>query len=199
MTDENKANIPLHGDDTLKKTTNIYRIKVTLRHIKPPVWRRIEVPGNVKLPALHEILQSTMGWTNSHLHAFRAGNESYGEPDPDFPIGMRDERSVTLDSIVGEGATLVYEYDFGDGWEHDLKVEKVFPAEQGVQYSRCTKGKRACPPEDCGGPWGYAELIEILSDPEHEDHEEMREWAGPYFEPEHFDLVETNQLLLEMR
>jgi len=172
---------------------NIYRIKVTLRHVKPPIWRRIEVPADIKLGRLHDALQIAMGWTDSHLHGFRKGRDAYGVPDPDFPIGMKNERNVRLNSLAGEGDAIAYDYDFGDGWEHELRIEKVLPAESGVHYPRCIKGKRACPPEDCGGPWGYGNLLEAIGDPTHEEHEELQEWLGEDFDPEFFDIEEVNE------
>lgn len=173
-------------------TKNIYQIKITLRHARPPVTRRIQVKADTKLGKLHGILQIVMGWTNSHLHAFRKGQIQYCEPNDGYDFDVVDERKVRLDSIVGEGGTLVYEYDFGDGWEHDLKIEKIIPAETKTRYPRCLTGKRNCPPEDCGGPFGYQNLLEILRDPTHEEHAEMREWLGGEFDPEAFDLDEVN-------
>lgn len=178
----------------------IYRIKIMLRHVAPPVWRRMEVSAGTKLGKFHRILQAAMGWTDAHLHAYRVGEARYGVPDPDFPDDETvNERNVRLDQIAGEGDKLIYEYDFGDGWEHELKIEKVFPAESAVHYPRCTGGSRACPPEDCGGPPGYEHLLEALRDPKHEDHEEMREWIGGDFDPEAFDLGEVNQGLWRMK
>ncbi len=136
-----------------------------------------------------------MGWTDTHLHAFRAPSGVYGVPDPDFPGDITNERGVRLDKVAGEGDVLIYEYDFGDGWEHEIHVEAVEPADSAIRYPRCTGGERACPPEDCGGPPGYADLVAILNDPSHEEHAAMREWAGPDFEPERFDLEEINRLL----
>lgn len=175
-----------------KATTNIYQIKITLRHVRPPVLRYIQVKAGTKLGKLHNILQIVMGWTNSHLHAFRVGDMEYGEPDDDGELDMIDEHNVRLDSIVGKGDTLVYEYDFGDGWEHELKIEKILPAESGARYPYCFTGKGACPPEDCGGPHGYQNLLETLCDPAHEDHEAMRKWLGGDFDPEAFDIDQVN-------
>ena len=177
----------------------IYQLKVTLNHIKPPVWRRVQVPGEIKLGKLHRILQAAMGWTDSHLHAFRIGNENYGVPDPDFSDDTKNERNIRLDSIAQQGGRFFYDYDFGDGWEHEIKVEKILPAETAVHYPRCVDGKRACPPEDCGGPPGYAYLLEALADPEHEEHDSMIEWIGGEFDPEAFDVAEVNQALWRMR
>mgnify|MGYP001557973450 CR=1 FL=1 len=182
-----------------KSKTPIYQIKVTLRHVAPPIWRRIEVPGDIKLGKLHDVIQIAMGWTDSHLHAYRIGSATYGTPNPDFPDDTQSERNVRLDQVAGEGDTLIYEYDFGDGWEHTLKVEKIAPADPTAHYPRCTAGSRACPPEDCGGPPGYEHLLEALRDPKHEDHEQMREWIGGEFDPEAFDLGEVNQGLWRMK
>ncbi len=178
----------------------IYRIKVTLKHIEPPVWRRIEVPSDIKLDKLHRVLQDVMGWTDSHLHAFRVGREAYGISAPGIhDYDVRNERNARLDAIAEEGDPLVYEYDFGDGWEHTLKVEKVVPAEPKVRYPRCTAGKRACPPEDCGGPPGYEHLLEALRDPKHEEHAELREWVGGDFDAEAFDIEAINRALRRIK
>lgn len=170
----------------------IHKIKITLKHIKPSIWRRIEVPADIRLGKLHDVIQIAMGWTDSHLHAFIVGHTQYGVPDPEFGGDMNNERNVRLDSIVKEGGKLIYEYDFGDGWVHEIKVEKVLDADPAVRYPRCTAGKRACPPEDCGGPYGYAELLQALKDPSHPEHEDMLEWLGDEFDPEAFDPAEIN-------
>ena len=178
---------------------NGYQLKITLRHTHPPIWRRIEVPADIKLGKLHDVLQAVMGWYDSHLHAFRVGHTSYGVPQPEFPGDFQNERNVRLGQLVGKGNKLIYEYDFGDGWEHELLVEKVLPAEKGRRYPLCLAGKRACPPEDCGGPWGYERLLEVLRAPKHEEHEEMREWIGGDFDPEAFDLTAVNRELRRMK
>ncbi len=178
---------------------DIYEIKVTLKHIRPPVWRRLQVPADTRLGKLHRILQAAMGWTDSHLHQFSIGGESYGVPDPDSPSDIKSERIIRLGSVVQEGETFIYEYDFGDGWEHEIKIEKVLPADKDKRYPLCLAGKRACPPEDCGGPPGYERLLEVLRDPKHEEHEEMLEWVGEYFDPGEFDLDEINAGLRQIR
>ncbi len=178
---------------------DIYQIKVTLRHSHPPIWRRIEVPADTKLGKLHRVLQAVMGWTDSHLHAFRVDGEAYGVPDPEFPDDMENERNVRLDRAAGEGRTIIYEYDFGDGWEHELRVEKIAPAEPSIRYPRCLAGKRACPPEDCGGIPGYEHLQEVLSNPKNKEYKELRDWLGYDLEPEAFDLDEINRALKGIR
>ncbi|MCL5669524.1 MAG: plasmid pRiA4b ORF-3 family protein [Gammaproteobacteria bacterium] len=178
---------------------HIYQIKITLKHSRPPIWRRIQVSGDTKLRKLHDILQVAMGWTDSHLHAFLAGGMDYGMPDPEFPGDMKNERNVRLDRIADEGDTLIYEYDFGDGWEHELKVEKVMPAAPGAHYPICLAGKRACPPEDCSGIPGYEHLLDVLGNPDDEEHADMRDWLGEELDPEAFDLKEVNDALQEIR
>ena len=177
----------------------IHQLKITLKHIKPPIWRRLEVPADIKLGKLHEVIQIAMGWTDSHMHAFIAGQTVYGTPDPEFGGGTKNERNVQLDGIVKEGGKLIYEYDLGDGWEHEIKVEKVFDADPASRYPRCTDGKRACPPDDCGGPYGYEEFLAAIGDSTHPEHEEMLEWIGGEFDPEAFDLAQVNQALWRMR
>ncbi len=177
----------------------IYQIRVTLEDSKPPIWRRILVPGDVTLGRLHDILQVVMGWTDSHLHQFIVEDTYYGEPDPDYGFEMRDERRVRLSQIGPAEAKFRYEYDFGDSWLHMLVVEKILPPEPGQQYPVCVKGKRVCPPEDVGGIWGYAGFLEAIHDPNHPEHEDYMEWIGGEFDPEAFDLEEINEALRGMR
>jgi hypothetical protein len=181
---------------------DVYQIKVTLRDSKPPIWRRIQVPGDVTLARLHRILQIVMGWTDYHLHQFIIGGAYFGQPHPDYEgfLEMHDERRVKLAQIApGEKFKFVYEYDFGDGWEHELLVEKILPPEPDVDYPRCLKGKRACPPEDVGGVWGYDDFLEIIRTADHPEHDDMLEWVGGEFDPEAFDLDEINAELKAMR
>ncbi|MGH9654149.1 MAG: plasmid pRiA4b ORF-3 family protein [Bryobacteraceae bacterium] len=175
----------------------IYQIKVTLLGTKPPIWRRVLVPKTITLEQLHDVLQLAMGWYDCHLHEFRAGHDRFGAPDPDDePMGMpaaKDERKVPVSRVLARaGAKMSYTYDFGDTWEHAILLEKRLPADASVHYPVCIGGKRACPPEDCGGIYGFYNLLEILGDPEHEEHEEMLEWAGE-FDPEAFSVDEVNQ------
>lgn len=180
----------------------IYQIKVTLNGSKPPIWRRILVPGDVTLAQLHRILQVVMGWYDCHLHQFIVGQVYYGVPDPDYDgfLEMRDESRVTLSQIAPrEKLRFRYEYDFGDSWEHLLVVEKIRPPAPDQRYPVCLAGQRACPPEDVGGIWGYYEFLAALQDPQHPEHDSYREWIGGEFDPEAFDLDAVNAALGALR
>ncbi|MFL5804284.1 MAG: plasmid pRiA4b ORF-3 family protein [Roseiflexaceae bacterium] len=183
-----------------KPSTNdgIYQLKVTLKGIRPPIWRRILLEPDTRLDRLHHILQDVMGWYDAHLHQFSVGRTLYGVPDSDFDFGpeVEDETQVALGQVAPRAKSkLTYEYDFGDGWEHELLVEKVLPADPAARYPICVAGARACPPEDCGGVWGYADLLETIQNPDHPEHEEMLEWLGGEFDPEAFDLDAINRQL----
>lgn len=174
----------------------VYRLKIALKDIRPPIWRRIEVPGSIRLSSLHDVIQTVMGWLDCHLYEFNIHGQSYGLPDPDYPDDMKNASSVKLSGLgLIQKEKFHYIYDFGDDWLHVVTVEDIFIPEIALAYPVCLKGKRACPPEDCGGPFGYAELLEVLADPLHSEHESMREWVGPFFEPESFSLTLVNALL----
>jgi len=178
----------------------IYQIKVTLKDTKPPIWRRIEVTEDTSLDKLHNIIQAAIGWNDYHLHQFIIGGNYYGKPDPEFGSEMEDESTIRLSQIsLKEKSKFTYEYDFGDSWLHEILIEKILPAKEGVKYPVCITGKRACPPEDVGGSFGYADFLETINDPEHPEHEDMLEWAGDDFDPEAFDLDEINARLAKMR
>ncbi|MDR9437783.1 MAG: SEC-C metal-binding domain-containing protein [Thiohalophilus sp.] len=172
----------------------IYRILVCLRHVEPSVWRRIEVTADTELGDLHSIIQIAMGWEDAHPHAFRIGKRLYGDP-ASLPQAEQDEFDVTLADLVGEGDTIVYDYDFGDGWEHELKIEQVLVPEAETTSPRCLAGEGACPPEDCGGPPGYANLLAALADPAHEAHDDALEWLGEEFDPAEFNIEPVNEML----
>jgi len=180
----------------------IYQLKITLRDSRPPIWRRVLVPADFTLAKLHWVIQHAMGWTNSHLHHFRVGETYYSLPAPytDWDeLNEKDSRKVRLDQIAPRvKAKFVYEYDFGDSWEHEIVVEKILP-EPGVKYPTCLKGKGACPPEDVGGVWGYAGFLEAIHDPNHEEHKMYLEWIGGSFDPEAFDLDDTNAALRRVK
>ncbi|TAJ84847.1 plasmid pRiA4b ORF-3 family protein [bacterium] len=178
----------------------IYQVKITLKDIRPAIWRRVLIPGDITLAKLHRIIQETMGWYDGHLHQFIVGETHYGVPDPDDFSEVKNEKSVRLGQIVSRPKQrFLYEYDFGDGWEHEIVVEKILNPEPGVRYPLCPGGARACPPEDCGGVPGYADFLEAIRNPEHEEHEEMLEWIGGEFDPEEFDLEAVNQSLKSIR
>jgi len=178
----------------------ICRLKVTLRDIRPAIFRRIEVRDDITLERLHDILQVAMGWTDSHLHAFHVRETTYGVPDREWPDDTVSEKKMTLRSLIENGVKrFQYDYDFGDDWSHDILIERTTEPEAGVKYPRCLAGKRACPPEDCGGAWGYAELLEILADPGHPEHAERLDWTGGHFDAEEFDLDRVNRELRRVR
>jgi hypothetical protein len=183
------------------KSNPIYQIKVTLDDTHPPVWRRIQVPGNTTLLKLHDILQIVMGWEDYHLHMFTIEGSIYGDPADDEygDLGTLDETRFKLNQVIyREGQRLRYEYDFGDSWDHTLLVEKILPSQEGVRYPICLKGKRACPPEDVGGVWGYENFLEAIRNPDHDEHEEYLTWVGGEFDPEAFNLEEVNTQLRSM-
>jgi hypothetical protein len=181
---------------TAPAPSRVYQLKITLKDCKPPIWRRVEVADNITLAQLHAIIQVAMGWTDSHLHMFSLGRTSYGVPDPNYDEDVLDEQRYKLKQLLSEPKQkLSYEYDFGDSWTHEVLLEQVLPPEPGATYPRCTAGKRACPPEDCGGAWRYADFVQIIADPEHPEHEELLEWVGGEFDPEQFDLAEANAAL----
>lgn len=181
----------------------IYQLKITLKDATPPIWRRIQVPSDTPLDVLHDIIQEVMGWEDAHLHQFKVGRTYYGQSYPDDfddVTRTRDEKTATLGQLVSKPkAKCVYEYDFGDSWEHEILPEKILPPEPGVRYPVCLEGKRACPPEDCGGVWGYANLLRVIGDPEHPEYEEMMEWLGEGFDPEAFDVAAVNRALRRIR
>ena len=139
--------------------TKIFELGIVLEAVQPLVQRRVQVPGEVSLAVLHEVVQASVGWTNSHLHEFEIAGRRYGIPDPDWDDqSVADEAESTLISLVGPRDRFTYVYDFGDSWIHEMTVVKILSPEQGVRYPRCISGQGACPPEDVGGPWGYEEF-----------------------------------------
>ena len=177
---------------------DIAQIKVSLQDVEPTIWRRLEVPAEIKLARLHVALQAAMGWQDYHLHAFRIDDIDYGLPDPDYePMGvpLKDDRRATLRSLVSVGESFVYEYDFGDGWEHEILVEAVLAPRPRTRYPRVVDGARACPPEDVGGTPGFEGFLEVVGDPRHAEHDSILEWAGGSFDPDAFDLDAANREL----
>jgi hypothetical protein len=187
------------GKRARSQPASVHQLKVTLLGLKPPIWRRIAVPSEMTLGELHYVLQLAMGWTDSHLHDFQIGNTTYGDPEMLQELGDADEWDATLADVAPRAKSRIrYMYDFGDSWEHDIQVEKVGPPEAGVRYPVVLAGARAGPPDDCGGVWGYADLLVILADPDHLEHDDMMEWAGGPIDPEAFDLEDVNERLARM-
>jgi hypothetical protein len=176
----------------------VYQIKVGLRGATPPIWRRLEVPADISLARLHTVIQIAFGWDDSHLHVFDTPYGSFGTADAD--LGHRPETSVTLEQVApAANSTLRYTYDFGDDWDHDILVEEVLDHNETAGYPRCTGGRRAAPPDDCGGIWGYAELVEVLNDPADQEHKDRLEWLGlddaAEFDPDRFDAAAVTRAL----
>jgi hypothetical protein len=183
--------------------SGVYQLKITLRGVsKPPVWRRVAVPADVTLDVLHEVILLAMGWNGGHMHVFSDGWQDYGMPDSE--LGHADEAGVSLtETLAAPGARMTYTYDFGDDWEHDIVLEKVVPADSDLRYPVCLAGKGACPPDDCGGAWGYADLKETLADPDREEHEDLLEWlgldSGEDFDPAEFSVDQVNFRLARVK
>lgn len=174
-----------------------YLLNVTLQEIRPAIWRRIRVAGDLTLRELHHILQIALGWTDSHLHEFEIDGKRYGMPDPQEDIGEPplDEQNYRLNELLQKGSHAEYLYDFGDDWRNEIVVEDEEPAKRGALKAECLAGARACPPEDSRGAHGYQELLKAVADPTNKRHRELLEWVGPYFAPEEFDLDSINRAL----
>jgi hypothetical protein len=188
----------------------VFQVKIVLEGSKPPIWRRVLIPANLRLPDLHGVVQLSMGWHDAHLYHFMVGLRSeglrfYGDPYP-LDIDLRQQAegvfindlNVPIDHLlVNRKDWIRYEYDFGDGWIHRLTLEDIHVQPLKLaRLPRCVTGKRACPPEDCGGVPGYEQALAILADPAHPEHQELLAWIGP-FDPNHFDLDAVNADLIE--
>jgi hypothetical protein len=183
-----------------KMQPDIFQVKVTLNEIRPPIWRRILVTSDTDLGKLDRILQVVMGWDDYHLHQFIINKTYYGPHDPDLELYLKNESKMRLEQVVlQEQKKFIYEYDFGDSWYHNILIEKILPLDTKKHYPVCIKGKRACPPEDCGGVSGYYYFLEAIQNPDHPEHEEMLEWVGGSFDPEAFDIDEVNRILKKIR
>lgn len=188
-----------------RKPRSVYQVRVTLRDVLPPVWRSILVPGNTTLGRLHRVLQAAMGWEESHLHMFRVQGRRFSDPkfqlDDDWDVKVHDEGRITLEAATAAGKrSIVYEYDFGDRWHHDLKVERVLaPADAPKRVPALAAGERACPPEDIGGAPGYEAFLWAMAHPNHREHEHFREWIGGEFDPERFDVSAADRRVRSSR
>lgn len=184
----------------------LYQLKITLKWTKPPIWRRVVVRGDMTLDRLHQVIQIAMGWDDDHMHQFVVGSGfdrvSYGRPEPQFAgFGTRrlDARRYSVSDLAPAAKRkFYYEYDFGDGWLHEVVAEKILPPDPAFKHPVCLAGARACPPEDCGGVGGFYNLLSIAADPKDPDHEEMRDWIGEDYDPEQFSAVEANRSLARL-
>ena len=185
----------------MEKRNLVYQFKIILKGIEPSIWRRIQVPASYNFWDLHVALQDSMGWLDYHLHAFRILDPKTGKvvevgiPNDDLfddeqPCLPGWEYAIS-DYFKAPGDSVDYEYDFGDSWEHEVVLEEIVERVPKSKYPKCIDGARACPPEDCGGMWGYQELLEIIRDPSHEEHESTLEWLGGHYDPEAFDPKEV--------
>jgi hypothetical protein len=196
-----KGKFPL---DRKKTPAAAYQLKIILLHTKPPVWRRVQVPSIMKLSRFHDVIQHAMGWTDSHLHQFMIGGSIYGPADLDggwSETRTLNEKKFRLRDLEADmRQEFTYEYDFGDGWQHRIKLEKVSaPDEETPGHPLLLGGKRACPPEDVGGPFGYEDFLAAVRDPKNPEHENMLEWYGSDFDPEYFAMDGINRLLKKIK
>ena len=193
----------LDAPTTLAKTDHLFQFKITLLDITPMIWRRIQVP-DCTLTDLHEYIQAAFGWENYHLHQFEIDDVRYSQPAPDgddFDTEFEDETDVLLSKLLPKSsrkAKWIYEYDFGDGWRHEILFEGFPPIDPKAKAPLCLEGERACPPEDCGGPPGYGDYLDAIADRENEQHEEMLEWRGQ-FDPEAFDAKKATKVMRKVK
>jgi len=196
--DRNVDNIPMPSK---KAPPPIYQLKITLIDIEPPIWRRIQVPGSIKMCCLHSALQVVMGWKDNHLHEFEKDGKRWGM----VQLYENEELDVTEDSdarlyevLRSEGESMIYIYDFGDYWQHEVLLEKIIPVSDVVKAPICLGGERRCPQEDVGGVSGYEEFLEVIVDPTHEEYEHYVGWVGGHFLDE-FNVKTVNETLARMR
>ena len=162
----------------------VLQMRITLADVDgPPVWRQVVIPAGCTLDRVNSVIQAAMGWQNSHLHMFRIAGRDYGPAHPEIELETLDEKQFRIDDLMKTGDVAGNEYDFGDGWEHELAVEASATADAVTVYPACTGGEGAWPPEDCGGPGGFAELKELLAGPPSPERKEMRVWAGEDYDP----------------
>jgi hypothetical protein len=186
-----------------QKSIILYQLKIALKGIRPPIWRRVVVPSHITFAQLHDVIQTVMGWEDYHLYEFEIDDIFIDIPDEEYGfsfVGQRekhDARNVTLEKFIGqEGEKFTYTYDFGDNWVHTITLEKIEETNDPLPHPVCLKGKRACPPEDIGGVYGYMEAMDMLNG--HGTKEEIKEfmdWYGGDYDPEYFDIDETNERL----
>ena len=181
----------------------LYQLKIALQWSDPAIWRRVVVRSDMTLDRLHNVIQFAMPWTDCHMHQFIVGRTYYGKPDPGmagFGHETLNEKKYSIADIAPAAKKkFIYEYDFGDGWEHEIIVEKVLPPAAAFKRPVCLAGENACPPDDCGGMPGYYNLLETLADPKHPDHGHLKEWIGGEWDAARFDLDEANDSLKRLK
>jgi hypothetical protein len=178
----------------------VFQLRIQLEEVHPTIWRRMLVPGGVRLAKLHDFFQAAMGWTNSHLHSFTIGDRLYGSHFDEYPEEELDEHEHTvLQALRGGVRRFGYQYDFGDDWQHEVTVEATTWSQLALKYAVCLDGQNACPPEDVGGPYGYQQFLEALSDPLHEEHDSYLVWMGYKFDASEFSLATANAALQRVR
>ncbi|MBW2623760.1 MAG: plasmid pRiA4b ORF-3 family protein [Deltaproteobacteria bacterium] len=180
-----------------KKLRKTYQLKIGLKGSQPPIWRRFLIENSATLRKLHEAIQIIMGWEDYHLHQYISGDRYYGAPDPAYGFSeVLDEKNYGISQLLkNEKESIIYEYDFGDSWEHKITLEKILPFDPDADLPICIKAKGACPPEDIGGIWGYYNFLEALSDENHPEHEDYDEWIEGGFDPAAYDIKEVNSVL----
>lgn len=173
----------------------VHVVRVSLRDVEPEIWRRMAIDSDMPLETFAKALEKAMGWAGYHLHSFDVGGVLFGQPDEDADY-MIDEKAARVSHVLPrESSALLWNYDFGDGWEHDVVVEAIEPLNPKTKYPVLLAGARACPPEDVGGSGGYDELLRVLNDPDDEEHEHLLSWAPKNFDPSAFDLDAANKRL----
>lgn len=188
------------GEASASQKTGVYQLRIFLLGTDPPIWRRLLVPAEMNLAQLHRALQIAMGWEDMHLHEFRTARRRFGQPEPADPFSkspvVEDEGKVRFSDVIPKaGEKMLYIYDFGDDWVHEIEVEKLLPADANIFYPVCLDGQLTCPKEDCGGIPGYHGLLKVLAKPSHRRYKEIREWLGGNFRPEDFSREEVNRRL----
>ena len=195
----------------MKTTSCIYELRITLQEIRPPIWRLIQIPSTLRLCCLHDVLQAVMGWTDSHLHQFEKDGKYWGVPEhyEEVDIDIIDERRTKISAIMkAEGGSVLYVYDLGDDWRHEVVLEKILPGPHTTLRPVCLSGERHCPPEDVGGTPGYEEFLQVIFEPRHQEYEQSVRWAGgpsaltqvaERFQPEEFNVKAVNATLSCMR
>jgi hypothetical protein len=178
---------------------SVFRLRIQLEVVRPEVWRRVLVPGAVRLSKLADMLCATMGWKNHHLHQFRTADALYGMHVEEWDDDEIDEKSVSVLNAFRDERRFFFDYDFGDSWTHGVLVEDLSWGNHALKFAVCLDGQNACPPEDVGGVGGYEDFLEAISDPEHQEHERLLDWVGGSYDPTAFDLASVNAELQRIR